>query len=56
VYTAAGPIVISAYTYENKDQRWNPDNEGYITMAKLGKAIIEAWAPKGVDPKAAEKK
>lgn len=59
VYTSAGPIVISAYTYENEDKRWNPDNQGYITMAKLAKAIIDAWAPKGVDPKAdkaAEKK
>src|SRR5207244_2209942 len=53
VYTKAGPIVISAYTYENQDQKWSPDNEGYITMGKLAKAIVDAWAPKGLDPAAA---
>ena len=54
VFTKAGPIVISAYTYENKDTKWTPDNEGYITIAKLSKALVDAWAPKGPDPKAAE--
>ena len=48
VYTKAGPIVISAYTYENKDQKWTPDNEGYLTIAKLAKAIVDRWAPKGL--------
>ena len=48
VYTKNGKILISAYTYENKDQRWNPDNEGYLTIAKLSKAIVDAWAPKGI--------
>lgn len=53
VYTKSGPIVISAYTYENQDHKWTPDNEGYITMAKLAKAIVDAWAPKGPDPASA---
>jgi beta-lactamase class A len=48
VYTKSGPIVISAYTYENKDQSWTPDNEGYLTIAKMAKAIVETWAPKGL--------
>src|SRR4051812_42173253 len=52
VFTKQGPIVISAYTYENQDQKWTPDNEGYLTMAKLAKAVVDAWAPKGLDPKA----
>jgi beta-lactamase class A len=52
VFTKSGPIVISAYTYENQDQKWTPDNEGCLTMAKLAKAIVDAWAPKGLDPKA----
>lgn len=50
IYTKNGKIVISAFTYENKDQRWNPDNEGTLTMAKLAKAVVEAWAPKGLKP------
>jgi beta-lactamase class A len=53
VYTKSGPIVISAYTYENKDQSWTPDNEGYLTMARMAKAIVDAWAPKGLAPEAA---
>ncbi len=52
VYTKEGPIVISAYTYQNQDTKWTPDNEGYITMAKLAKAIVDQWAPKGLEPKA----
>ena len=40
--------MISAYTYENKDQSWTPDNEGYLTIAKMAKAIVETWAPKGL--------
>jgi beta-lactamase class A len=50
VYTASGPIVISAYTYENKDESWTPDNEGYLTIARMAKAIVETWAPKGLAP------
>jgi beta-lactamase class A len=53
VYTKSGPIVISAYTYENADQSWTPDNEGYLTMAHMAKAIVEAWAPKGLVPEGA---
>jgi beta-lactamase class A len=52
VYTKSGKILVSAYTYDNADQRWSPDNEGYLTIAKLSKAIVEAWAPKGLsEPK-----
>src|SRR5262249_21913334 len=46
VYTKSAKILISAFTYENSDQRWSPDNEGYLTIAKLSKAIVDAWAPK----------
>jgi beta-lactamase class A len=52
IYTKNGKIVMSVFTYENKDQRWNPDNEGTLTMANLAKAVVDAWAPKGVaEPK-----
>jgi beta-lactamase class A len=43
IWTDNGPIVISAYTYENKDQRWSPDNEAELTIAKLAKAVFDAW-------------
>lgn len=48
VYTQSGPIVISAFTWDNKDTSWAPDNEAYLTIAKLAKVIVEAWAPAGL--------
>jgi len=50
VYTKGGnKILISAFTDDNKDQRWTPDNEGTLTIARLAKAVVDAWAPKGVE-------
>jgi beta-lactamase class A len=46
----SGPIVIAAYTFDNQDQRWTGDNEGKITLAKIGEAVIKAWSPTGLDP------
>jgi beta-lactamase class A len=45
VYTKSATILVSAFTYDNSDERWTPDNEGYLTIAKLSKTIVEAWAP-----------
>jgi beta-lactamase class A len=45
-----GPIVIAAFTFDNADQRWNADNEGELTLAKIGKAITERWSPAGLAP------
>lgn len=47
----SGPMVISIFTYDNTDQGWTVDNEGEVTIAKLGKAIVDAWSPAGLDPK-----
>ena len=44
VFTKGGPIVISEFTYENKDQSWTPDNEAEVMMARLAKQIVDAWA------------
>jgi beta-lactamase class A len=52
VSSKSGPIVIAAYTYDNTDQRWNGDNEGEQTIAKLAKAIVDRWSPAGLDPDA----
>ena len=46
-----GPMVISIFTYDNVDQSWTVDNEGEVTIAKLAKAIVDAWSPAGLDPK-----
>jgi beta-lactamase class A len=48
VETKAGPIVISVFTWENKDASWSPDNEAYFTIAKVAKAIVDAWSPEGL--------
>jgi beta-lactamase class A len=43
VYAKNGPIIISVYTYNNKDQRWTPDNPGRLLIASVSKAIVDAW-------------
>lgn len=44
VYTKHGPIVISAFTYDNKDQSWTVDNSAQILIGKLAKTVVDAWA------------
>ncbi|MGZ4787628.1 MAG: serine hydrolase [Terriglobales bacterium] len=44
VYTKHGPIVISAFTYDNKDQSWTVDNSAEVLVAKLAKTVVDAWA------------
>ena len=43
---STGPIVISEFTWDNKDQSWTPDNEAEVLMARLAKQVIDAWAPR----------
>jgi beta-lactamase class A len=52
VATKAGPVIISAFTFDNADQRWIPENEGEITLARMAQAIVERWSPSGLDPSA----
>jgi beta-lactamase class A len=52
VATKAGPVVISAFTVDNADQRWIPENEGEITLARAAEAIVQRWSPAGLDPAA----
>ena len=47
----SGPMVLSIFTYDNADHGWTVDNEAEMTIAKLGKAIVDAWAPEGLDAK-----
>ena len=49
----SGPMVLSIFTYENDDHGWTVDNEGEVTIAKLAKAIVDAWSPAGIDGKTA---
>ena len=48
VYTKDGVIVISAFTWDNEDQRWVPENEAETLIARLAEAVVKAWSPTGV--------
>lgn len=48
VYTKDGPIVISAFTYDNEDQSWTPENEAELLIARIAKTIVGGWAPHGL--------
>jgi beta-lactamase class A len=52
VATKAGPVIISAFTFDNADQRWIPENEGEITLARVAQAIVQRWSTAGLDPAA----
>jgi beta-lactamase class A len=41
-------VVISAFTFNNKDQSWAADQEAELTIAKLARAIIQSWSPEGL--------
>jgi len=47
----SGPIVLSIFTYDNADTGWTADNEGELTIARLAKAVVDAWSPAGIDGK-----
>lgn len=46
-----GPMVLAIFTYGNADHGWTVDNEGEVEIAKLAKAIVDAWSPQGLDGK-----
>jgi beta-lactamase class A len=52
VATKNGLVILSIFTWDNKDQSWTDDNEAYITTAKIAKAIVNTWSPEGLDVKA----
>jgi beta-lactamase class A len=44
VITPKGTIVISAFTYQNKDQSWTPENKAEILIGKMAKAVVDSWS------------
>ena len=50
VFTKAGPIVISAFTYDNRDESWTPENEAEILIGRMAKVVVEGWSPGGLAP------
>ncbi len=43
VYAKSGAIVISAFTWDNTDQRWTPENAGQMLIARVAQSIVNAW-------------
>jgi beta-lactamase class A len=48
VRARSGPIVIAAFTWDNADQRYSPDNEAGILIARMAEAIVTTWSPAGI--------
>lgn len=48
VYSKNGPIIISAFTYDNADKSWNNDNAAELLVAHVAKTVMEAWSPQGL--------
>jgi beta-lactamase class A len=48
VYTKEGPIVISAFTYDNADASWSPENEAELLIARVARTIVGGWGPHGL--------
>ena len=47
-----GTLIVAIFTHGNADRGWSADNEGTLTIAKLARLIVQAWAPKGPDASA----
>ncbi len=45
IETQQGILILSIFTYNNRDQSWSVENEGDLTIAKLARAIVAAWSP-----------
>jgi beta-lactamase class A len=45
ITTKHGVIILSAFTHDNQDTSWTPDNEGQVLIAKIAKLIVDAWEP-----------
>ena len=48
ISTKNGLVVISCFTYNNKDQSWGAEQEGELTIAKIAREIISSWSPDGL--------
>jgi beta-lactamase class A len=45
IYTKRGTIIISAFTHDNEDTGWTPDNTAELLIAKMAKTIVDTWSP-----------
>jgi beta-lactamase class A len=47
----SGPMILSIFTYDNRDHGWTVDNDAELTIARLAKEIVNTWSPDGIDGK-----
>lgn len=50
IFTRHGTIILSEYTDDNADTSWSVDNSAEVLMAKIARAVVEAWAPEDWSP------
>jgi beta-lactamase class A len=48
VSTKNGMVVLSIFTFNNKDHTWGAEQEGELTIAKLAREILQSWSPQGL--------
>jgi beta-lactamase class A len=48
ISTKNGMVIVSVFTFNNKDHSWGAEQEGELTIAKLARAIIQSWSPDGL--------
>lgn len=39
--------IISAFSQDLRDERWSPDNEGELALARISRAVYDSWARLG---------
>jgi beta-lactamase class A len=48
VRARSGPIVLATFTWDNEDERYSPDNEAGVLIARLAELIVGTWSPAGL--------
>jgi beta-lactamase class A len=43
LYRLQSRVVACGFTKQNIDTRYLPDNEGHVTLGKVGSAVVAAW-------------
>ncbi|HEY4132827.1 MAG TPA: serine hydrolase [Gemmatimonadaceae bacterium] len=46
LYYLQSRVIACGFTKENVDTRYLPDNEGHVTLGKVGSAVVAAWPKK----------
>ena len=50
IETTGGPIIISVFTWDNKDNSWSVDNKAELLIARVAKTIVDDWEPVASSP------